>query len=203
MSEELPQEEQVVAALRQIIRAVDLHSRKLLESCGLTGPQLAVLREVRRLEPVPSGALARAVHLSQPTTTGILRRLEKRGLLTRRPGRADRRTVKVELTSDGRQVLAGSPSLLQDRFSQELGRLDEWERLMTLSVLQRVAAMMGAEDLDAAPHLASGAAIAESEADSRMPDAVGAAPRDETEGRRRRSTAPRPPSAEPPRSGRA
>ena len=47
---DLTHEDQIVVAIRQIIRAVDLHSRRLVQAHGLTGPQLAVLQEVSRLE---------------------------------------------------------------------------------------------------------------------------------------------------------
>ncbi|MDX1268522.1 MAG: MarR family transcriptional regulator, partial [Oceanisphaera sp.] len=35
--------EEVLVALRQIIRAIDLHSRQLSKASGLTGPQLLLL----------------------------------------------------------------------------------------------------------------------------------------------------------------
>jgi len=53
-------------------------------------------------------------------------------------------------------VLLASPSLLQDRFRAGLESLEEWERLQILSTLQRVAGLMGAEQLDASPHLTPG-----------------------------------------------
>ena len=37
--------EQMLVALRRVMRAVDLHSRKLMQSHGLTGPQALVLQE--------------------------------------------------------------------------------------------------------------------------------------------------------------
>jgi DNA-binding PadR family transcriptional regulator len=102
---------------------------------------------------MPATALARAVHLSGATMTGILARLERRGLVGRVRGDADRRTVIVSITELGRRVLERAPSLLQDRFRQRLSQLATWEQLMMLANLQRIAAMMDAEQLDAAPHL--------------------------------------------------
>lgn len=143
----------IVAALRRIIRAVDLHSRWLVEAHGLTGPQLAVLQEIGRLGTASSGALARSVHLSHPTVTGILSRLEKRGLVGRTRGREDRRIVVVALTESGRAVLAAMPSLLQERFRGALSGIPEWERLTILATLQRIASMMDPGHLADAPSL--------------------------------------------------
>jgi hypothetical protein len=65
-SGDLTLEQQVIAALRRIVRAIDLQSRYLMDHFGLTGPQLLALQEAARLGPVPVGALARDVHVSSP-----------------------------------------------------------------------------------------------------------------------------------------
>lgn len=146
-------EERILSSIRRIIRAIDLHSRHIFEEFGLTIPQLAVLKEAARLGKVTSGALARAANLSQPTVTGILNRLEKRGLIKRVRGELDRRTVVIEITDSCREILRSAPSLLQERFQTQLASLESWEQLQIYSTLQRVASMMGAGELEAAPHL--------------------------------------------------
>ena len=83
-------EDQVIVALRRITRAIDLHSRGLMQEFGLTAPQLAALQAVQRLQPITAGALARSIHLSQATITGILSRLERRDLISRARSDADR-----------------------------------------------------------------------------------------------------------------
>ena len=153
-------EDQVIVALRRITRAIDLRSRGLMQQIGLTAPQLASLRAIERLQPITGGALAKSIHLSQATLTGILTRLENRDLVSRTRSGSDRRTVIVELTEDGRAVLESAPSLLQDSFRRELLKLHEWEQTQMLATLQRIASMMDAEDIDAAPVLAAGAATA-------------------------------------------
>lgn len=149
-------EDRIVASIRRIVRAIDLHSRHLMEAHGLTAPQLATLAEAARLADASIGALARAVHLSQPTVSGIVDRLERRGLVRREAAARDRRSRMIRVTPRGRRVLREAPSLLQDTFRARLARLEEWERTSLLAALQRVAAMMDAEALDAAPLLETG-----------------------------------------------
>jgi len=149
-------ETQIVAAIRRIVRAVDLHSRQLVEHHGVTAPQLATLAEANRLENATIGALARAVHLSQPTVSGIVDRLTRQGFVERRRSSSDRRSVVVCVTEAGQRLLTESPSLLQDRFRAQLGRLEDWERYWLLSALQRLATMMDAEEIDASPYLEAG-----------------------------------------------
>jgi len=149
-------EDHIVASIRRIIRAIDLQSRRLQDRCKLTGPQLATLREVERAGGLSISGLARAVHLSQPTVSGIVHRLERGDLVRRRQAEGDRRSVVIEVTPEGARVLDEAPSLLQERFRDELARLEEWERHWMLSALERIASMMDAEGLDAAPILETG-----------------------------------------------
>lgn len=167
MSNSLTLEEQVIAALRRITRAIDLHSRLLLQKYGLTSPQLAALQTVQRMQPVTVGVVAKEIHLSQATVTGILGRLEARGLVVRTRGSQDRRSVYVELTEAGDKLVKEAPSLLQERFHRELSRLQEWEQTMILATLQRIAAMMDAERIEAVPVLVPGVAGAVEEDVSR------------------------------------
>lgn len=149
-------EDAIVAALRRIIRAVDLHSRHLVHEVGLTWPQLATLRAAERLGSCSIGALARALHLGQPTLTGIVQRLERAGYVERSRHEQDGRSVRISITPSGRGLLKNAPSLLQDRFRTELAKLKDWERFQTLASLQRIAEMMDVETLDASPLLVAG-----------------------------------------------
>jgi len=71
--------DQVLVALRRIIRHTDLHSRPLLRQFGITGPQLLVLRAVELADELSGGAQAQTLSVSLPTTSDIVARLEKRG----------------------------------------------------------------------------------------------------------------------------
>jgi len=147
----------VLVALRRIMRAIDLHSHQLVQQLGVTGPQLVVLHELLRCGAVPVSTLAKAVSLSHATVTGIAARLERHGLVRRQDDKEDRRRVLVEVTAEGKHLLATAPLPIQDSFLREFERLADWEKNLILSSLQRVVAMMEATELDAAPILVTGA----------------------------------------------
>jgi len=147
----------VLVALRRIIRATDIYSQKLRKSVGLTTPQLLVLRAVEAAGEIPLGRIANELSLSQATVTTIVDRLEGRDLLVRDRSRDDKRVINVRLTAAGRGVLDAAPGLLQDRFVERFARLADWERSMIVAGLQRTAALMDADDIDAAPVLHTGA----------------------------------------------
>lgn len=151
-----PYEDEILRSLRRITRAIDLYSRQLAASCGLTGPQLVCLRALGVADGITPGGLAREVDLSQATVTGIIDRLEKQGMVARLRDDKDRRRVSLRLTASGRSLLDKAPSPLQDQFVQRLGMLPEEEQRSIDMTLRRVVDMMGAEKLEAAPLLATG-----------------------------------------------
>lgn len=146
----------IVVALRRIIRAVDLQSKRLAQRYGLTGPQIVVLQRLARHGPQSTSELASGVFMGQPTLSEMLERLEARKLIKRRPGREDRRSVINEITRSGAAAVKGAPPLLQESFVRQLRRLDDWERGLILATLQRVARMMDAQEIEASPVLVSG-----------------------------------------------
>jgi len=145
----------VMIALRKIIQAIDMNSKKLVKQVGLTGPQLVILQEISNLGEVTAGEIARAVSLSQATLTGILERMEKRGLLSRRRSKHDKRRVMVNITDSGKKVLDDAPPLMQEEFVDGFSSLQEWEQNMILSALQRLVSIMDAKAIQAAPFLAT------------------------------------------------
>jgi DNA-binding MarR family transcriptional regulator len=145
--------EEVLVALRRVIRATDLHSKHLAKTTGLTAPQILLLQTIRDKGEVTIGELANGMSLSQATVTTILDRLEKRNLVFRERSREDKRKVHAYLTEEGHNTLKEAPIPLQDHFARQFSDLQEWEQTMIISSLQRVAQMMDAQHIDASPVL--------------------------------------------------
>ena len=148
-----PMADDVLICLRKIIQSHYLYSHFLLKQVGLTGSQLAVLQEIRKKKEPTVGEIAKAISLSQATVTGILERLENRNLVTRRRTPVDRRKVLVNLTRQGMQLLEGAPPLLRESFVSDFNALQEWEKSMILSSLQRLVQMMDAKNIKPGPIL--------------------------------------------------
>ncbi|RCU45434.1 MULTISPECIES: MarR family winged helix-turn-helix transcriptional regulator [Corallincola] len=145
--------EQVLTSLRRLMRATDLHSRYLNKTSGLTSPQLLVLQALKNKQAMISREIAKEINLSQATITSILDRLEAKQLITRKRSEDDRRKVMVSLSEKGHEKIASAPAPLQESFVRQFKQLESWEQSMILSSLQRLATMMDAEDIDAAPVL--------------------------------------------------
>lgn len=150
-------DQEVLRSLRRIFHAVDRHSR-LARQYGLTEPQAICLNAVKRAGEVNPGQLARSVSLSPPTVTGILDRLERRDLVKRERIARDKRQVTVRLTHAGEKLLEQSPPSLQEQFKKRLSALPGCDQRRIAEALEEVVRLMEAEDIDAAPLLARGAA---------------------------------------------
>jgi DNA-binding MarR family transcriptional regulator len=143
----------VLVALRRIMRAIDLQSRKLVRSTGLTGPQLLILKELMQENNSTVTRLAERISLSQATVTDILKRLESRKLITRNRSKKDKRCVEVALTDLARELVEQAPPLLQEKFVERFTGLKTWEKSQLLASLGCIADMMDAKDIDASPVL--------------------------------------------------
>jgi len=133
--------DQIEAALRRIVRSMDLHSRAMVQRNGLTSPQAALMKALTS-GPLSAGVLASRINLSQGTVTDILKRLESRGLVHRLRDDGDRRRVIVSLTTEGQRIISNSTSHWQAPFSERLNELPEWEQSQLLAALQRLGHMM-------------------------------------------------------------
>lgn len=148
--------DEILRALRRIIRKISEHSRQLSRDAGLTVPQLLCLRAIGEAEAtseVTVASVSAAVQLSPATVSRILDRLENSGLIKRERRSDDRRKVGLTLTEAGRQKAENVPTPLQEQFTQRLQALPDEEQAQLLGTLQKIVEMMEASDLDAAPLL--------------------------------------------------
>lgn len=151
----------VLMSLRQIIRAVDIYSRKLNTEFNITAPQLLCLYSVRREEGLTLSELAKRVNLGGSTVNGIVDRLETKELIIRTRSKTDRRRVTLNLTDRGKEIAKAAPSLLQNRLSQSLKQLSGLEQASIALSLERIVELMEVEHLETSPNLISDAVAGE------------------------------------------
>ncbi|GGM95146.1 MarR family winged helix-turn-helix transcriptional regulator [Streptomyces fuscichromogenes] len=103
---------------------------------ALTGAQARLL-SLLSLEPLPMRKLAQKLKCEPSNVTGIVDRLEARGLVERRPDPADRRVKLAAATDEGRRVARDLRDGL--RFAREpLAGLSDEERLSLRDLLRRM-----------------------------------------------------------------
>jgi len=103
---------------------------------ALTGAQARLL-SLLSLEPLPMRRLAQRLKCEPSNVTGIVDRLESRGLVERRPDPGDRRVKLAAVTDEGRRVVRGLRESLH--FAREpLAELSRDERLALRDLLLRM-----------------------------------------------------------------
>jgi len=77
--------------------------------------------------PLPMRSLAEALDVSQASATGIVDRMEQRGLIERRRDDEDRRVIRVALRDDGRRLIEGVAAERRERLHILLNELTDDE----------------------------------------------------------------------------
>ena len=137
-------------------RQTELYARDLAQAAGVTPAQLRVLQIVGEKKDPTAKTLANQMGVSQATVTALVDKLVARSLVSRQPSAQDRRQTNITLTAQGEDVLEEAPDALQQRYVRAFADLADWEQAQLVSSLERVAAMLNVDSLDAAPVLATG-----------------------------------------------
>jgi len=139
---------QVLAAVRRILHAADLRSRRLSRETGLTAAQLAVLQAIADLGEVTTGKIAADASLTQATVTVILDRLVERGLVERYRSEGDRRIVHSRLTVAGASALAAAEPAVSARLVREFERLPADRQAELVASLEWMVRALGVAEED-------------------------------------------------------
>jgi DNA-binding MarR family transcriptional regulator len=136
MAQEIDRDLQVVRqALRKPLETV-------IASGGLTGPQRGVMRALVGAEAMSLKELSAAVGLEHSTVSGIVDRLEERGMVKRRADETDGRLSRISVTRGVRDFVEHAmPALTVDPLVEALGRAKGEERKRILEgvrLLRRV-----------------------------------------------------------------
>ena len=113
-----------------------------MEKYGLTVAQFEIMLYLLKNpdEIIYQKELERSFRLSNPTVTGILSRLEEKGMITRQVDRKDHRFRVVMLSPKGRQILNDMEGRLHETEEKVFGCLKEEEMDQLLALLDKVTA---------------------------------------------------------------
>jgi DNA-binding MarR family transcriptional regulator len=114
-------------------------SKRMEKVVGVTGPQRFVLRLVGRFPGLTVGRLAEVMRIHPSTVSGILKRLEKRGLVHRRLDTRDRRRAFLGLTAKGRLLDIDAAGTVEDAVRQALAGISPRRLEHARAVLEALA----------------------------------------------------------------
>jgi|SRR5581483_4784644 len=98
-------------------------SKKMASRLGITGPQRLVLRVIAQFPGISAKEVAHVVRLHPSTVTGILQRLEKKGLLLRGSDPIDTRRVRLRILPAARRFVRPAPGTIEHAVERGLKRV--------------------------------------------------------------------------------
>lgn len=137
----------IIDNIRRVFQAVHEYSKKAERETGLTGPQLWAIKVISEDAPIKVSEIAKRMYLHPATVVGILDRLEGRELVTRTRSREDRRVVEIDLTVQGRELLAQSPEVAQGLLVKGLETLDMAKLSQLDDNLELLVKILGAQEI--------------------------------------------------------
>ncbi|WP_408054992.1 MarR family winged helix-turn-helix transcriptional regulator [Stutzerimonas azotifigens] len=129
--------------MRRLQQDGEVHAKRVARFGGLTPVQLMILQVLVAEGRTTASVLSRRVSLTAATLSGVLERLEERGLLQRQRDEQDRRRHWLLISEAGRALLREAPPLLPPEFSARFAALPEWERHSLTAALLRAAELCG------------------------------------------------------------
>ncbi|MCW3786466.1 MarR family winged helix-turn-helix transcriptional regulator [Plebeiibacterium sediminum] len=147
---------EILIKIRKIVRSVDIESKKIQKEYGVSIPQvlcLGFLRDAPNYQ-LTQGEIRNLLNLNSSTVSGIINRLETKGLLARLPKQGDKRVVNITLTSSGDKLLNSIPSLLHEQLTAKLNKLDDKKLQEVEDSLNTLISLLDIEQVDASPLIA-------------------------------------------------
>jgi DNA-binding MarR family transcriptional regulator len=95
---------------------------------GVTLPQWRALAEIHKNEGISQVSLAGCIDTDPMTLSGILDRLEKRGLIERYPDPNDSRAKLARLSPEGKHLVVTARNVGRELYENALAGLSEKER---------------------------------------------------------------------------
>lgn len=132
-------EQEAILNLLRTSDWMDNRFGRLLRDYGITNSQYNVLRILRgEGQPLPSLEIADRMIQVVPAITGLIDRLEKQELVTRRRCAEDRRVVYVEITTKGFNLLKQLDTPVEEMHKGLVGHLTRPELKELSRLLEKV-----------------------------------------------------------------
>ncbi|MBN1925841.1 MAG: MarR family transcriptional regulator [Prolixibacteraceae bacterium] len=147
----------ILINIRKIVRSINLESKRIEKDYGVSIPQVLCMDYLRKSAgfQATQGELKAFLNLNSSTVSGIVHRLEKKGLIARLPKTGDKRVINLILTAPGEKLLNKIPPLLHDKLTKRLNTLDENQLIKVEEVLNNLIEFLQIPDEENAPAIIS------------------------------------------------
>lgn len=143
----------ILIDIRKIVRSINLESKRIEKNHGISIPQLLCLNFLSEQNAMQSTStkIKDFLQLNASTVTGIISRLQQKGMVAKLPNLEDKRSSTIALTRKGNELIQNTPDLLHQRLSNKLDQLPEQEIKSLQQNLDLIIELLEITNIDAAP----------------------------------------------------
>ena len=139
---------EIIYLIRRLMQAGELYTKELNKKFQVSAPQLHSLLALYENGPLPPSQIARHIMVKSSTVTGIIDRLEQKGLVNRVRNSPDRRVINIELTETGYKLAEHAPPAIQQQIIEGLKELPKNEIEQIVQSLNTLIHMLDVQTLE-------------------------------------------------------
>ena len=138
----------IIFFIRRLIQAGELYSKELSKTYSISATQLNCLLALYENGPLPLSQIAGYMLVKSSTVTGVVDRLEQKGLVKRGRTSLDRRVITVKLTDIGNELTKDAPPPIQKKIVDGLRNMSDSEIDKIYFALAKLTSMLDVQYLE-------------------------------------------------------
>jgi DNA-binding MarR family transcriptional regulator len=138
----------IIYSIRRLMRAGELYTKELNKIYNISSAQLNCLLAIHQNGPMAPSQIAKLIMINSSTITGIIDRLEQKGLVKRLRISDDRRVITVELTKNGKVLAENAPPPIQWKLIEGLNKISQRDIKGISDSLEKLTKMLEVQDLE-------------------------------------------------------
>ena len=139
---------EIILSIRRLMQARELYKKEVNRTYQVSASQLNCVLALYENGPLPPSQIAKHMMVESSTVTGVVDRLEQKGLVRTTRNSPDRRVINIELTKEGTRLAENAPPPIQQKIIDGLGKLSEKQVNQIVKALQMLTNMLDVQDLD-------------------------------------------------------
>ncbi len=137
---------QFIRQLWDLVHALDVASKRMARTLGVTSPQRIVIRLIGLEANRTASEIAAALGQHPSTLSGVLARLEERELIVREVDADDRRRLRFRLTAAGKRIDRERRGTVEASVRRALARAGDEKIASVVEVIGVLVEELGRED---------------------------------------------------------
>jgi DNA-binding MarR family transcriptional regulator len=150
MDKKLPSShtKQIIFSIRRLIQASELYSKELNKKYQISAAQLNCILTLFEHGSLPLSQIAKHMMVKSSTVTGVVDRLENKGLAERMRNSPDRRVITIRLTEAGKKLAQNAPPPIQQKIIDGLKKTESTKKEQIVNALNTLTDMLDVQDLE-------------------------------------------------------